>query len=1353
MGNIQANRNLIFGNTVPDQGLDPKRVFKLEATNLTPDSDLVFKSPEGELHSLTLDEFLQGAQELHAQGTSHLSIQLPGGRSVVIELANLSRETLVQALKEALKDAVHRTDPAYAKELQQAASQILKRIRQPQRISPIERLHQAGTHADFVRLSQRQIQTLKANSRIGADLLDRAGIQDNDLRITLDRLLKPGGLVDHEIAKDNAQLEQLQHSRQQFLTAVDQARRKGQKEVHFQRQTYSLPQGAAEFLQRQSQQIQSVVDHKQAVFTAVKHWETQIPTTLGDLALTPFHFVKDVFKAYLSRAGIGDATLHGDVGMTVVAGEGTKAGMAVAKVSKAVRAANVTSNSLHGSAQIILKFLKKYGGSAATELNPKQISFLNRLASGKGGKLVGLIFKGFESLLETDAAKLIGTEGMKKIAQVFLKLGGKLGAEGAELILKRLSLGNVLAGYSAGYYTANALGLNYIDETIDGVPYKLRLSEEASWANLAAGLLNGTAIATSTPPGQPLNVVATLGAIGAELLAEYTIAEDKAVLVDVHHHLFKAQNSQELQHGLDVLRRKYGSLDKIQAVLGQTGDGQNLVGTLLRKILKTGSDLPAEVLNQAIGEILKGVDTRWFTDDDAALGFLLESLGPKARKAFEQAKSKIDLPGMYLALNQSPALQKLLGKLNDANRYQLLKILNEGIKMPAEVAMIESLYRSASSWETKGKMTGQLLNSYLTRSIHGASEHLKALIWNNLTEARQQGPKIFKNFLNHVQLAGQNAVPDFMERFSNQKSGQLLAWMIQAGAGHQQFHDFIGRLSAKWWEDDNITRAFIQELQALDISVGSLRSVLSQDDVKKLFDNLEALWTSDTEYSQIEKLAAAADTDTKVYMIKQLMSGVTFERAEKALQKIISTASPEEQKEILRKLDLSQLGSELETGQDAAQMMNRMVRLGFPRAELSLKLDQFFKGVQTQGLLVNTHDDDTAYDFAKGLSDKALQTFSDALKLRLFHSLDEYWTTGSEYALLERLAVNSSPTARAKMLQQLMKWPTLSEAQTLISHILEHSSDADRKLILAKLDLSDLGYTLGNVKQAAQAMNALVKLGLPETVLNAKLEHFFTGVTQQNYFASLDTGSDNVAYEFIKNLDPKALAQVPDSFRLRLFKNLDSGVTWQSEYTMMRKIAQGASNATKAKMIQYLMDQNPTTHEQEDVIWYILEDTPYAGGQFLDLIQRLDATQLASEIETDQDAAHIAVWIAKAYQKAGLTPPGEQLDKFLLELARAHRSDAITTFLNNSEIQAHGKALLHGIKAETLKAMTEKLMDGYTDSKAENAIYQILYLSSWQQFSSIMLYNSYRDRLQSELSSSQWKAVQQWYWEIPKHLS
>lgn len=1368
MTRIQSNPRLIFAHASQAANANEKSRAELEQSNLTADSDIVFTTPEGEVKSLTVDAFLKNAEQINTRGTKHLSVQLPGGRSVVVELANLSRETLERALQ----NAIQNIDPVHAQELTQSAQSILQRIRQPDSIPTVQRLNPASSHngpvssspvstgqaastqdADFVAVSNRQLAELKAGSDWGDNLLDRAGLVENGLRVGLNNLLKANGLVDQQLKIYNLEIKNIQSTRVDFLKALDQARQQGQNSVEFKGQSYTIPQQSNQFLSQQSEALKAVLAQKQALFNAVQSWTEQIPTTFSDAVATPFNFVADVYNSFKSRAGIGDNTAHGSVGSTVVAGEAVKT---LNQVGKVMRTANVGSNLLHGihgllqtdTARSIASFLVKQG---VKDFPPQLVNFINGLAKAGGGT-VKAIFAGFDKLLETTASDLIGREGAEKIAQVLAKLGSKMGAEGAEMILKRLSIGNVLAGYSAGYYTSNALGLNYIDENIDGTAYKLRLSEEASWANLAAGILNGTAIATSTPPGQPLNIVATIGAIGAELLAEYMIAKDKEVLTDVHRNILTADSAEALQTGLDTLQRKYGGLDKIQAVLGQTGDGKDLVGVVLRKMMQVGADLPPEMLNQALGDIMKGVDTRYFTDDNAIMGFLMESLSDGTKARFDEALAQLKFDELKDILLADSNFKGILNKLDDSNRLMLLKILNEGFKANSEVAVIEALYSTAQSPELKGKMTGQLLNSYITHSVHRASPKLKEMIWENLTAARAEGPESFKRFLNHVQLEGNNAVPDFIERFSNEKSGQLLAWMIQAGADHQQFTDYVGRLSEKGWEDDNITREFLKELKTLDISVSSLQSVLGQDDIRKLFDNLESMWTSESEYGLIEKISAAADKDSKVYMLKRLMSGATFERAEKAIQEILSTSSPREQKYILSQIDLNQLGWELESGDDAARMMNRLVGLGFPAQELSEKLESFFSGVQAQGLLVNTHDDDTALDFVRGLSDEALQTLSGSLKLRMFKSLDTYWTTGGEYQLLKRLAHHSDATTRAKMIQQLMTWPTLGEAQSAISDIVSKSNDAEKRIIMAHLDLKDLGYTLDNVEQAAEAMNALVKLGLPQDLLNSKLQEFFSGVSEQNYFASLDTGSDNVAHAFISKLDDTALAQIPDDFRLRLFNNLDSGTTWQSEYDMMRKIADGASTDTKAEMIQALMIQDPTTSQQEDVIWYILNDTSYTGGEFLDLINKLDTTQLAREIENDKDAARIAVWISKAYEKAGVQPAGSQLDDFLIELARAHRPAALTHFMEADEIQADSRALFKNISASTIRSMTEKLMDGSTNASEEEAIYKLLKNTSWKQFSELMSSAPYRARLESELSSSQWSTVQDWFWEIPKHL-
>jgi len=1358
MGNLNINRNLVFSNPNEVHGLKPEKIQKLEESLKTSQSDLIFETPEGGIERLTVDEFLGKAEQLQSKGTAHLTVQLPDGRSVVVALANLSRETLDKALEDAVKNA----NPAIAKELQSSAASLLSQIRTPTTVKPIQRLD-PGT--DFVQLKDNEIAAIKAQSGVLGPLLEKVGFGSQDLMTSLTLLLKEGGEVDQAIGKMNTEITALNQNRMDFLALVETARKAGKTEVNFKGQNYSLPQGAAEYLEKTGKAIQAQVDAKGKIFEAVQNWKDQIPSSLWqDLKDTTGNFAQNIYDAYKSRAGVGDSSAHGNIGTSIVTGEAAKAASATAKAAQILKASSTASKIYKGlinpTAQAIAAFMIKHGGGTLTA---EHVAFINKLVgggTGLAGKALGGLFDFVIKVMDTTApealAKVIGKEGaenaVKSLANLFMKVGGKMGAKGAEAIISRLSLGNVLAGYSAAYYSANALGLNYVDDSVDGTPYKMRLSADTSLACGAAGIMNGLVVATSVPPGSPWNLGFTIGGIAAELLAEYMIAEDKKVLTDVHRNIIMAKDGDSLRKGLDALQKQYGDLANIQSILGQTGDGKDLVGVVLRQILKFGGELPSELLNKAVGDIIRGVDTRWLSDDNAIMGFLKESLEPEVQKELSLLSFN-DSKAMVSALQKSKALTGLFDKLSDANRLQMLKILNEGVKVVDETAMIEMLYRSAKSPKLKGQMTAELLNSFITRSVHGASDRLKDLIWQNLTEARAQGPEKFKEFLNAVQLNGKNAVPDFIERMDNQKSGQLLAWMIQAGAGHDQFKGYVERLSSKRYEDDNITREFLKELQALDISVGSLRSVLGQEMVQKLFDNLESCWTSGEEYGLIEKLAEAADASTKTYMINQLLSGATYARAEKAIVTLLAKSSPEERKHIVKNLDLTRLGSELESAGRAAKMMNFIYNLDLPQAELSEKLNQFFGGVKAQGLFVNTRDDDTAMKFLKGLNETAVANLDEGLKRKLFDSLDEYWTSASEYGTIGKLAQGASADTQIYMLNKLMTWPTLADAQNTIKEIISQASPENRKLIAQSLDLSRLGSKLGKTEDAAKIMNVLATLDLPTTEMNKQLQAFFTGVTNQNYIWP-DTSSDDVAYAFLKALSEEGLKKLPDDFRIRLFKNLDTGNTATEEYDMMVKVMKNASNTTKADMIKYLMNQDPTTAAQEKVIYQILEQTPYSDNLYLDLIGKIDLKQLANEMENDAEAGKIAVWLLKAYEKTGNNSISGKCEEYLLALAEKGRSPAIRSFLQDAEVQADNKALFRKLNPSTLQTVCSKLMDGVgwvSGGDLQKLTYELINASSWKQFGDFMD-APFREKLESKLTSAQFKEIQQWYWDLPKHL-
>jgi hypothetical protein len=99
MGNLNIHRDLIFANPNEIHRLKPEKLKALEHSLQSQQSNVVFETPEGSLQRLTVDEYLQKADQLQSKGTAHLSIQLSDGRSLVVALANLSHETLSKVLE------------------------------------------------------------------------------------------------------------------------------------------------------------------------------------------------------------------------------------------------------------------------------------------------------------------------------------------------------------------------------------------------------------------------------------------------------------------------------------------------------------------------------------------------------------------------------------------------------------------------------------------------------------------------------------------------------------------------------------------------------------------------------------------------------------------------------------------------------------------------------------------------------------------------------------------------------------------------------------------------------------------------------------------------------------------------------------------------------------------------------------------------------------------------------------------------------------------------------------------------------------------------------------------------------
>ncbi|MBF2055056.1 MAG: hypothetical protein IGS03_16530 [Candidatus Sericytochromatia bacterium] len=186
----------------------------------------------------------------------------------------------------------------------------------------------------------------------------------------------------------------------------------------------------------------------------------------------------------------------------------------------------------------------------------------------------------------------------------------------------------------------------------------------------------------------------------------------------------------------------------------------------------------------------------------------------------------------------------------------------------------------------------------------------------------------------------------------------------------------------------------------------------------------------------------------------------------------------------------------------------------------------------------------------------------------------------------------------------------------------------------------------------------------------------------------------------------------------------------------IRSRAQQADNAQRVALINQYMDQW-TDGDEETLIYNVLMDTPTANGEFLDLIEQLDTTTLASEMENSTRAVNLLERMGQAYLEAG-REPGPAFSNYLERLATDHNASAIHSFLNRApdEIQS-------AVPASVRRSMAESLMAGGTSGTEERAIYRLLNTASDAQFDTLVQEGGldFLNQLYSELSETQSQGI------------
>ncbi|HEY9843810.1 MAG TPA: hypothetical protein V6D23_25280 [Candidatus Obscuribacterales bacterium] len=334
---------------------------------------------------------------------------------------------------------------------------------------------------------------------------------------------------------------------------------------------------------------------------------------------------------------------------------------------------------------------------------------------------------------------------------------------------------------------------------------------------------------------------------------------------------------------------------------------------------------------------------------------------------------------------------------------------------------------------------------------------------------------------------------------------------------------------------------------------------LSQDQIKERFKDLDGLFTGEDGYQKLEQLAALADAGTKAWMIQELMDGPTRGRAERAIATIIGNAGPADQQAILKALDLKTLGSELENPDQAAEVLNTIVRAGFDPKLLESSIDQFFQGVQSQnlniGLLFNDNKDSlAAAAFIRKLDDKSLAALPTSAKTRLMDAMvrqqggilgwGSHLSSADDRQVFPRLVRACPPELLSRTINRLAEGYTNGHDEGRIKAIMVNCSQDQFKSVIGQKGMME---RLADELDAEDMAQVAYRMAQFDDM--AGLSRLLTHMDQEH-----NSTSDNLAERLVRISNENVLGKLPAGILKQLHQAMDEGWTTKEEKQMMHRL-------------------------------------------------------------------------------------------------------------------------------------------------------------------------------------------------------
>lgn len=266
-------------------------------------------------------------------------------------------------------------------------------------------------------------------------------------------------------------------------------------------------------------------------------------------------------------------------------------------------------------------------------------------------------------------------------------------------------------------------------------------------------------------------------------------------------------------------------------------------------------------------------------------------------------------------------LDALLENLNGEDKNKLIQQLDacadgrftkpdgthDELPVPSAEAAKETLRRLGTEGNLDAEGQGRLAAALLQNKTDPAQA------FSVLRKAHEAGK--FPDVMRHLQVNGSDQARLIAENLSPEDAGKALAWMATAPAEGPLEHQMatgLQRASAFLVKDDNVTRAFLREVQQQTGKAGAqglevLKDRLSPDLVRKLTDNLNTGWVTREDQEFLTQLSAAAGTRPSNAQVQGLLRQGNLRNA----MDILRRSSPEDRAAVVADMDKRQLSSVL----------------------------------------------------------------------------------------------------------------------------------------------------------------------------------------------------------------------------------------------------------------------------------------------------------------------------------------------------------------------------------------------------------------------------------------------------------